>query len=271
MQFHHAYLKRFQFVRVLIQRAPTLTCSAADFLELTMDPSDINNYLDNTAHGDDIDMAQWGQNDESLPSFSEFLKMDTGSSSRAQPGPSSKKRKLTDCDNCGAHFRRSDALRVHKKRFHGALQTVSCTHCRGTFSTERQLRHHMKERHPGENTKQSMQCENCGQKFSSNNGIHRHQREFHDPPQKARCKLCPATFAKESQVTLHLRAVHQKDVRFSSGAAQCSECGLLCQEDNIERHVQSMHRGELKVHCSDCNAWFRNARQLNAHKRKMHE
>lgn len=242
-----------------------------------MDPSNIENYLDRTAHGDDIDMAQWAAKDGSLPTFSELMSSDrpsskkrSGSSSRARPEPSSVKRQHSDCDNCGANFNHVRSMQAHKRRFHGAPPTQSCKYCRGTFTNERQLRQHMKERHPGEKIA-SIKCENCGQKFGTRPALGNHKREFHDPPQTSRCKLCPATFAKASQVVLHHRAVHQKEVRYASSSAQCYVCGLLCRTDNIRRHVESMHEGETKVQCPDCKARFRTARQLGFHRRKMHK
>lgn len=258
-----------------------------------MDPSDIDNYMDLLTPPDAIDMSLWGETGTGLPEFSDFIATEDltagalnaeghhaahekSSSKRAEPSSAarrtepSKRRKRAvahPCENCGANFSTPSNLKLHFDKVHVPPLIASCIHCTASFSTPRQLRRHVKGMHPAQHD--PLNCGNCGARFGRSDHCNKHVRAFHVPSPAAACTLCPGTFAKTSQLVLHLRSVHEQEA--SSTHVRCFQCGLVCGQDKIDGHIWENHTGDLKAQCLDCGAKFRSAEQLGMHLKNIHK
>ncbi len=143
-----------------------------------------------------------------------------------------------ECGQCGTLFCTKSALIRHLKNQHSdkkleAKERIKCDKCDKTYARIDSLRIHVRENH-GEH-----KCKICGQVFEAivelNIHCKKHLKTKPRPRKQSRfqCDSCDKTFAKQSELKLHVKAVHEK-------SHQCDQCS---------RNFDFSY--ELKAHLSD--------------------
>lgn len=115
---------------------------------------------------------------------------------------------------------------------------------------------------------------------------------------KISCPLCPESFAKKSNLTRHIKSIHErvmhqcpfcsksiadksnlnKHIRNRHGGFmhQCPLCKKKCTDkSNLKRHIQCIHEGIKRRHqkysCSICEKVFANKHVVDKHLESVHD
>lgn len=143
------------------------------------------------------------------------------------------------CVVCGKIMSDIDTVVRHFRHAHQELKPFSCPRCRGFYSSEGTLWHHIRNVHT-------------------------------ETPRKYRCSFCDASYDSFGAKTRHEHATH------SSGSSQfvCSykECGRAFNfPAHLEAHALQMHPGFRPFACDECPKSFPSANGLTRHAREVHQ
>lgn len=143
------------------------------------------------------------------------------------------------CVVCGKIMSDNDTVVRHFRHAHQELKPFSCPRCRGFYSSEGTLWHHIRNVHT-------------------------------ETPRKYRCSFCDASYDSFGAKTRHEHATH------SSGSSQfvCSykECGRAFNfPAHLEAHALQMHPGFRPFACDECPKSFPSANGLTRHAREVHQ
>ncbi|KAH6687292.1 zinc finger protein [Plectosphaerella plurivora] len=181
---------------------------------------------------------------------------------------------------CDAEFDSQGALRNHTKREHSEPEFF-CDECppevdrnghssRPGFPTLPQLQAHIRAEH--------LKCAFCDHKCRGQADLEKHIEKFHNdspvapaPKKMWRCEYpgCPKTFSKRSNMSQHVRNVHQGH-RFTCGQVDHSSTPKMegwsndqgCGQDfttkaNLETHIRHVHLGHARPRQINPNANLR--------------
>ncbi|KFQ57415.1 Zinc finger protein 142, partial [Pelecanus crispus] len=234
--------------------------------------------------------------EEDGPQSTELPKGDPSSIETGQPGeppldaaPAKStlpKRRRFSCPTCPFTCHQERAMRTHKKRGCVALGEFRCASCpftskaakalrlhRGPHRRGRQceftckqarcLRQHIRIKHEGVKPHKCRYCE-----FSTTRRyrLEAHQ-SLHTGVGRIACGICSQTFGTNSKLRIHRLRVHEKTP--THFCPLCDYSSYL--QNDITRHVNSCHRGELNFGCSRCEARFSSETALKQHVLRRHE
>ncbi|NXG71325.1 ZN142 protein, partial [Baryphthengus martii] len=170
------------------------------------------------------------------------------------------------CSSCPFTSKAAKALRLHRKlhrKRYSKRPQLQCRQCEFTCKQARCLRQHVRIKHEGVKPHKCRYCE-----FSTTRRyrLEAHQ-SLHTGLGRVACGLCGQTFGTNSKLRIHRLRVHEK-----TPTHFCPLCdyGSYLQND-ITRHVNSCHRGELRFGCSRCEARFSSETALKQHVLRRHE
>ncbi|XP_041376964.1 zinc finger protein 236-like [Gigantopelta aegis] len=216
------------------------------------------------------------------------------------------------CPECGKTFSRVASLKAHIM-MHEKEENVMCPECGDEFGIQSQLDRHMQE-HRDEQSKRTHMCRQCNMEFSKLVMLREHMKQHYKVRQSLfhrtykrnidrstfhhRCKYCPKSFQKPSQLVRHERIhtgerpfkCHICDKAFNQkGALQihltrhtgdkphiCEFCPMtFAQKGNLRAHIQRVHTvtkdsDTPAFECEDCSCVFRKLGSLNAHISRAH-
>lgn len=116
------------------------------------------------------------------------------------------------CDLCPRKFILKAQLVIHMHN-HDTSQQYNCNVCNETFSTELQLKGHIRAVHT------SFLCSECGKTFKNNSLLTSHQK-VHNSDRPFVCSKCPSRFKWKVALTYHM-TIHQTERKHV-----CETCGL---------------------------------------------
>lgn len=142
------------------------------------------------------------------------------------------------CAVCGKLIADRDTLIRHFRHTHQELKPFSCPRCRGHYSSEGTLWHHIRNVHT-------------------------------ETPRKYKCAYCDASYDSFGAKTRHEHATH------NTGSPQfvCSFEGCRRAFNfpaHLEAHALQMHPGFRPFQCSECPKSFPSANGLTRHAREVH-
>ncbi|XP_032046273.1 zinc finger protein 142 isoform X1 [Aythya fuligula] len=170
------------------------------------------------------------------------------------------------CASCPFTSQAAKALRLHRRlhrQHYGKRPQLQCRQCEFTCKQARCLRQHVRIKHEGV---KPHQCRFCEFSTTRRYRLEAHQ-SLHTGVGRIACGSCSQTFGTNSKLRIHRLRVHEK-----TPTHFCPLCdyGSYLQND-ITRHVNSCHRGELNFGCARCEARFSSETALKQHVLRRHE
>ncbi|XP_037040462.1 zinc finger protein 135-like [Bradysia coprophila] len=164
--------------------------------------------------------------------------------------------------NCGANFRQSYALKLHR-RTHDADRKSDerkffCEVCGLGFQSKFYLQFHHRSKHSGE---RPYVCSECGQGFAQRRGLTKHQLE-HSGNRPFECDECEMRFYSRSLLKSHKKTHTAVDGK----PFNCSECGKgFYHKTSLNAH-QRNHLTIRPFGCEICGKRFTQNGALSVHK-----
>jgi len=173
------------------------------------------------------------------------------------PGSSSKGRKKSKAPR-GADDKSDDA----------ACAGVTCVICSKTMNDRETLVRHF--RHVHQELK-PYNCPRCKGPYSSEGTLWHHIRNVHsETPRKFRCSQCDASYDSFGAKTRHEHATHNTDEpEFVCTFDGCNRAFNF--PAHLESHALSDHPGFKPFGCTKCKKRFNSANGLIRHKREVHQ
>ncbi|XP_057286178.1 zinc finger protein 142 isoform X1 [Pezoporus wallicus] len=170
------------------------------------------------------------------------------------------------CASCPFTSKVAKALRLHRKlhrKHYSKRPQLQCRQCEFTCKQARCLRQHIRIKHEGVKPHKCRYCE-----FSTTRRyrLEAHQ-SLHTGVGRITCSICSQTFGTNSKLRIHRLRVHEKTP--THFCPLCDYSSYL--QNDITRHVNSCHRGELNFGCSRCEARFSSETALKQHVLRRHE
>ncbi|XP_069717403.1 zinc finger protein 142 isoform X1 [Phaenicophaeus curvirostris] len=170
------------------------------------------------------------------------------------------------CASCPFTSKAAKALRLHRKlhrKHYSKRPQLQCRQCEFTCKQARCLRQHICIKHEGVKPHKCRYCE-----FSTTRRyrLEAHQ-SLHTGVGRIACSICSQTFGTNSKLRIHRLRVHEKTP--THFCPLCDYSSYL--QNDITRHVNSCHRGELNFGCSRCEARFSSETALKQHILRRHE
>ncbi|XP_064021183.1 zinc finger protein 142 isoform X2 [Pogoniulus pusillus] len=170
------------------------------------------------------------------------------------------------CSSCPFTSKAAKALRLHRKlhrKHYSKRPQLQCHQCEFTCKQARCLRQHVRIKHDGVKPHKCPYCE-----FSTTRRyrLEAHQ-SLHTGVGRIACGICSQTFGTNSKLRIHRLRVHEKTP--THFCPLCDYSSYL--QNDITRHVNSCHRGELNFGCSRCEARFSSETALKQHVLRRHE
>ncbi|XP_074857614.1 zinc finger protein 142 isoform X2 [Carettochelys insculpta] len=169
------------------------------------------------------------------------------------------------CPACPFTCKAAGALRLHRKlhRKYRQRPPLQCRQCEFTCKQARCLQQHVFIKHEGVKPHRCLYCE-----FSTTRRYRLEAHEsLHTGVGRIACGVCSQTFGTNSKLRLHRLRVHEKTP--THFCPLCDYSGYL--QNDITRHVNSCHRGELRFRCGRCEARFSSETALKQHALRRHE
>ncbi|XP_032301709.1 zinc finger protein 142 isoform X3 [Coturnix japonica] len=170
------------------------------------------------------------------------------------------------CASCPFTSKVAKALRLHRKlhrKHYSKRPQLQCRQCEFTCKQARCLRQHVRIKHEGVKPHKCLYCE-----FSTTRRyrLEAHQ-SLHTGEGRIACGICNQTFGTNSKLRIHRLRVHEKTP--THFCPLCDYSSYL--QNDITRHVNSCHHGELNFGCSRCEARFSSDTALKQHVLRRHE
>ncbi|XP_060119002.1 zinc finger protein 142 isoform X2 [Heteronotia binoei] len=170
------------------------------------------------------------------------------------------------CSLCSFTSKAAAALRLHRKlhrKYYSTRPQLACRQCDFTCKQARCLRQHMRIKHEGVKPHKCPYCE-----FSTTRRyrLDAHQ-SLHTGVGRVACPTCGQTFGTNSKLRIHRLRVHEK--KPTHFCLLCDYSGYI--QNDITRHVNSCHQGELNFACTRCEARFSSETALKQHALRQHE
>ncbi|XP_068805004.1 zinc finger protein 142 isoform X1 [Struthio camelus] len=153
-------------------------------------------------------------------------------------------------------------LRLHRKHYSKRPQ-LQCRQCEFTCKQARCLRQHVRIKHEGV---KPHKCHYCEFSTTRRYRLEAHQ-SLHTGVGRIACGICSQTFGTNSKLRIHRLRVHEKTP--THFCPLCDYSSYL--QNDITRHVNSCHCGELNFGCSRCEARFSSETALKQHVLRRHE
>ncbi|NXW59093.1 ZN142 protein, partial [Eurystomus gularis] len=170
------------------------------------------------------------------------------------------------CASCPFTSKAAKALRLHRKlhrKHYSKRPQLQCRQCEFTCKQARCLRQHVRIKHEGV---KPHKCRYCEFSTTRHYRLEAHQ-SLHTGVGRIACGICSQTFGTNSKLRIHRLRVHEKTP--THFCPLCDYSSYL--QNDITRHVNSCHHGELNFGCSRCEARFSSETALKQHVLRRHE
>uniref|UniRef100_A0A8C5U1J8 Zinc finger protein 142 n=1 Tax=Malurus cyaneus samueli TaxID=2593467 RepID=A0A8C5U1J8_9PASS len=170
------------------------------------------------------------------------------------------------CASCPFTSKVAKALRLHRRlhrKHYSKRPQLQCRQCEFTCKQARCLRQHVRIKHEGV---KPHKCHYCEFSTTRRYRLEAHQ-SLHTGVGRIACGICSQTFGTNSKLRIHRLRVHEKTP--THFCPLCDYSSYL--QNDITRHVNSCHHGELNFGCSRCEARFSSETALKQHVLRRHE
>uniref|UniRef100_A0A669DEZ0 Zinc finger protein 131 n=2 Tax=Oreochromis niloticus TaxID=8128 RepID=A0A669DEZ0_ORENI len=184
------------------------------------------------------------------------------------------------CNKCDRSFKLYYHLKQHLKTHLGSLEKPHmCNHCGKAYTREGALKQHISTFHfdaeeLSRNQKPQKKvhvCEYCKKHFDHFGHFKEHLRK-HTGEKPYECPDCHERFARNSTLKCHMAAC-QNGAGAKKGRKKLYECQVCSSVfnswDQFKDHLVS-HTGVKPNHCTICDMWFTQPKELKAHLKEVH-
>ncbi|KAM9858849.1 zinc finger protein 131 isoform 2-T3 [Aulostomus maculatus] len=184
------------------------------------------------------------------------------------------------CNKCDRSFKLYYHLKQHLKTHTGLLEKPHvCNHCGKAYTREGALKQHISSFHfdaeeLSRNQKPQKRvhvCEYCKKHFDHFGHFKEHLRK-HTGEKPYECPDCHERFARNSTLKCHMAAC-QNGAGAKKGRKKLYECQVCSSVfnswDQFKDHLVS-HTGVKPNHCTMCDLWFTDPKELKAHLKDVH-
>ncbi|XP_063345492.1 zinc finger protein 131 isoform X2 [Pelmatolapia mariae] len=184
------------------------------------------------------------------------------------------------CNKCDRSFKLYYHLKQHLKTHLGSLEKPHvCNHCGKAYTREGALKQHISTFHfdaeeLSRNQKPQKKvhvCEYCKKHFDHFGHFKEHLRK-HTGEKPYECPDCHERFARNSTLKCHMAAC-QNGAGAKKGRKKLYECQVCSSVfnswDQFKDHLVS-HTGVKPNHCTICDMWFTQPKELKAHLKEIH-
>lgn len=163
------------------------------------------------------------------------------------------------CDYCDKWFAFVGPLERH---MHRKTKPLICDICCWRGATKASIEYHMIKYH---STNIKLDCEICGIECSTTNQLRIHMAS-HRQYKKYTCGECDEKYLKVSELTCHLREMHNKIGNF-----HCEKCGRqFAWQLSLKNHM-ARHIGSKTMQCPHCPRKYYTRFQMKRHIKESHE
>ncbi|XP_039536434.1 zinc finger protein 131 isoform X2 [Pimephales promelas] len=186
---------------------------------------------------------------------------------------------LFRCDKCERCFKLYYHLKQHMKT-HASTpdRGFVCRHCGKVYAREGALKQHLNNSHFDAEEQSRRQkkkvhvCEYCEKQFDHFGHFKEHLRK-HTGEKPFECPECHERFARNSTLKCHMSAC-QNGSGAKKGRKKLYECQVCSSVFNsweqFKDHLVT-HTGEKPNHCTLCDQWFTQPRDLHTHLQEQHD
>ncbi|XP_015244631.1 PREDICTED: zinc finger protein 131 [Cyprinodon variegatus] len=184
------------------------------------------------------------------------------------------------CSQCDRSFKLYYHLKQHLKSHQGPAEKPHvCKHCGKAYTREGALSQHISTFHFDADelsrghkiSKKVHICEYCMKQFDHFGHFKEHLRK-HTGEKPYKCPDCQERFARNSTLKCHMAAC-QNGAGAKKGRKKLYECqvcsSLFISWDLFKEHL-ICHTGDKPNHCTMCDLWFTEAKELKAHLKDVH-
>ncbi|XP_026178453.1 zinc finger protein 131 isoform X1 [Mastacembelus armatus] len=184
------------------------------------------------------------------------------------------------CNKCDRSFKLYYHLKQHSKTHLGSLEKPHvCNYCGRAYTREGALKQHVSTFHfeaeeLSRNHKPQKKvhvCEYCKKHFDHFGHFKEHLRK-HTGEKPYECPDCHERFARNSTLKCHMAAC-QNGAGAKKGRKKLYECQVCSSVfnswDQFKDHLVS-HTGIKPNHCTMCDMWFTDPKELKAHLKDTH-
>ncbi|XP_061636332.1 zinc finger protein 432-like [Phyllopteryx taeniolatus] len=163
------------------------------------------------------------------------------------------------CSFCRKRFSSNGNMKRHMKVHQQTEKVFTCALCMESFQTRGLLISHKNRRHTDKNSgKQKFDCSECGKTFATMARLKRHMAK-HTGEKPFVCSFCDKRFSLNYILKRHMRS-HSSRERFS-----CPVCAKgFTTKWYIAMHMRT-HTGEKPFQCSVCHKQFHFKNGFNKH------
>jgi KRAB domain-containing zinc finger protein len=134
-----------------------------------------------------------------------------------------------------------------------------CHFCHKSFSSVTYLKIHQRKVHKVESNHDWLSCDHCEKKFLKKSALKVHLETFQCRIRKIFfCDHCGKEFDEKKKILKHIQKhkIHK---------VECQICHIKVREDNLKRHMQTIHGQNQKVECKICYKFFKHNSALKCH------
>ncbi|XP_077079241.1 zinc finger protein 131 isoform X1 [Siphateles boraxobius] len=186
---------------------------------------------------------------------------------------------LFRCDKCDRCFKLYYHLKQHMKTHTTTPDRgFVCRHCGKVYAREGALKQHLNNSHFDAEEQSRRQkkkvhvCEYCEKQFDHFGHFKEHLRK-HTGEKPFECPECHERFARNSTLKCHMSAC-QNGSGAKKGRKKLYECQVCSSVFNsweqFKDHLVT-HTGEKPNHCTLCDQWFTQPRDLHTHLQEHHD
>ncbi|PWA15915.1 hypothetical protein CCH79_00008907, partial [Gambusia affinis] len=184
------------------------------------------------------------------------------------------------CSKCDRSFKLYYHLKQHLKTHLGSMEKPHvCNHCGKAYTREGALKQHISTFHfdaeelsRGQKIQKKVHiCEYCKKHFDHFGHFKEHLRK-HTGEKPYECPDCHERFARNSTLKCHMAAC-QNGAGAKKGRKKLYECqvcsSVFISWDQFKEHLMC-HTGDKPNHCTMCDLWFTDAKELKTHLKDIH-
>ena len=167
-----------------------------------------------------------------------------------------------NCEECDYQGTSKNGLQKHFQIKHVHKEIIRCKICSEMFTTNQNLRTHIKTSH----TEENINCHKCDSDVTSKQNVQKHSELKHERSYQFDCRICGEEFQTKGNLMYHRKNVHTASVAPCRNTMNGQPC-RFSDDKCWWRHVEIT--GDNKT-CYICGKTFTNRNEMMMHRKIDH-